>query len=488
MNFSINNPLDLWQDAPGNLFCEVQMLLLFAICTYDVISSNLMATSNSGKHDTASNLRRTMLVVYLSSVLCSIITESLTLLHPQISNFWHGQFTFMLIDNHEPLYMITGVYNWFAYCVIYLILQMKIEHWYIEYGLMTIVSNILWQPLDQIGMKYLWWTWHTDEYLYIDRHLDDSNVPIASTFWLQSHLSALVFLMRIYNWYYDKQLYKLSLFKLIVLLPILTAVSEIIVMQIPFYLFYHPFVTYKGYHAIYAMNISLYVCVFIVCTGILWHFINQNIRIRIASFSDIWHDKSKLSLLVQLLGLYYGVYILILVLFNPEDVKQSSFHQPLAPTSLQLTKSEDVKINVSSSYSDFIYESSFWGMFHRSRYIFIENHINDRNSNHYTLTCTIENVKHNDIVYVNIDPISVIKYHQNIFNSFSYYGNARDMNSVDQDGFKWYTICGTPLTNAWIYKFARLLGVGTFLILFCCFVSFQNNAIEVATVANKKSQ
>ena len=147
--------------------------------------------------------------------------------------------------------MITGVYNWFAYWVIYLILQMKIEHWYIEYGLMTIVSNILWQPLDQIGMKYLWWTWHTDEYLYIDRHLDDSNVPIASTFWLQSHLSALVFLMRIYNWYYDKQLCKLSLLKLVVLF-ILSS-----------------FVTYKGYHAIYAMNISLYVCVLIKIVAVL---------------------------------------------------------------------------------------------------------------------------------------------------------------------------------------------------------------------------
>ena len=61
-----------------------------------------------------------------------------------------------------------------------------------------LIGSLGWGLLDTVGLKLLWWTWHNDEPLYKDRRY---GVPIASSFWIFSSITSLGM---VFHWWRDR--------------------------------------------------------------------------------------------------------------------------------------------------------------------------------------------------------------------------------------------------------------------------------------------
>lgn len=127
----------------------------------------------------------------LSALTGGASIELLTILETHIGNFYHSQATINLLGLREPLYMLL-YYIFFQYASVSLAWQMKLSVWG-EAAAATLIGSCLHQLVDQVGLAFLWWTWHNGEPLYTDRI---NGVPIASTFWVASTLFALAVVLR----------------------------------------------------------------------------------------------------------------------------------------------------------------------------------------------------------------------------------------------------------------------------------------------------
>eukprot|EP00968_Pinguiococcus_pyrenoidosus_P022122 scaffold3031_cov285-Pinguiococcus_pyrenoidosus.AAC.8 len=87
---------------------------------------------------------------------------------------WHAQATLMLLEQEEPVWMLCS-YAWLLYTPTALVLTA---------GEMTsaplfsaLLATLLFYPVDIVGAKHLWWTWHNSDPLYEER---DRFMPYAS--------------------------------------------------------------------------------------------------------------------------------------------------------------------------------------------------------------------------------------------------------------------------------------------------------------------
>ena len=172
----VNEPRGVYEDNPSFLVAEATFCLLLLCCTAD-------AALRKGRQP----------ALWIACLSAGGSIEVLTIMHRQIGNFYHSQSTIMLLGGREPFYMLFGCYIWFEYAAISLAAQMKLAP-LPEAAMAALLGRYLWACLDVVGLKYLWWTWHSDEPLYAERH---NGVPIASTFWSMATIGALSYIFRI---------------------------------------------------------------------------------------------------------------------------------------------------------------------------------------------------------------------------------------------------------------------------------------------------
>eukprot|EP00494_Astrolonche_serrata_P007179 UN07206 len=133
----------------------------------------------------------------MSSMIGGIFIELMTILHPEIGNFWHSQATIMLVDKHEPFYMLFGVYIWFNVVPV-LWAENLSSGWFVKCCYTALFGGFLFGVLDIVGIQYLWWTWHNTEPIYDGRYF---GVPVASTFWMCVSQGSLSFTSSMFKKY-----------------------------------------------------------------------------------------------------------------------------------------------------------------------------------------------------------------------------------------------------------------------------------------------
>lgn len=85
-----------------------------------------------------------------------------------IDNFWHGQSTFMLFGQREPVHIVL-VYPSYIYIAAIAVQRAGLSELCeaCALGLLVIVLDV---PYDVMGIKLLWWTWHDTDANIRDRH------------------------------------------------------------------------------------------------------------------------------------------------------------------------------------------------------------------------------------------------------------------------------------------------------------------------------
>ena len=301
----INPPHVVWENQPSLLLAEIIFLLLFLGITHHAF------ISEGRKLDVVARQKR--IALWSASLVGGACIELCTVMKRDIGNFYHSQAVIMLFGRREPLYMLIGCYGYFNYigCAfvmettktfVYLVqhkrslvvddtdseegkkeksvqevhlieLQEEKQVYWNHIGsgdlsqslVAGLIGSLGWSLLDTVGLKMLWWTWHNDEPLYMDRK---DGVPIASSFWIFSSIAALNWVL--HKWFgkpdnvfitkdqtnaqvttTPSNFYKrkVDIVKTLWIGCLLGPVATLFFMNVPFLLLYHPLVTGLGYHA-----------------------------------------------------------------------------------------------------------------------------------------------------------------------------------------------------------------------------------------------
>ncbi|MBS0290864.1 MAG: hypothetical protein JSS07_12620 [Proteobacteria bacterium] len=87
--FTYRSPLEVWETEPTYLFGEISLLLLTLVLVAVVARQG-----------------RAFAFVCLASFTGGSLIELLTIMEPEIGNFYHSQASLMLFGKREPAYML----------------------------------------------------------------------------------------------------------------------------------------------------------------------------------------------------------------------------------------------------------------------------------------------------------------------------------------------------------------------------------------------
>jgi len=305
------SPMEIWENEPTYLLAEVTLFYLLFSCAYQsFIRGNAFA-----QH------------VFFAASCGGILIELLTILHPQIGNFWHSQAMIMLFNGHEPMYMLFGVYIWFNWVPVMIADKITGVGSFTKCIFAGLFGGFLFGVLDLVGAKFLWWMWHNGEPLYDERHF---GVPIASTYWMTVSISSLYITCDMFRKYLDLE--NMSFVPFFICSALAGPMAMVGVMNVPFMIFYHPIVTFGGFTA--ACCLWLYRGL-----SLLWLFV----AFRKAGTNPIsW-------LLKWDILLYLFMFSSMFLFFDPSTIVRESLGQEFGPCGQT--------------------ETSFWGAFTRTKYV-----------------------------------------------------------------------------------------------------------------------
>jgi hypothetical protein len=183
---------------------------------------------------------------------------------------WLLRYIWYVFDISLPLIQLFGCDLWVQYVAIDLASQMGLSP-LAEASMAALLGRYLWASLDVVGLKYMWWTWHSSEPLYSDRH---NGVPVASTFWATATIGSLSWMFALLEasgtfkhlsqGKHISQGRKASTCSALPSCALLGAVLGPVasggVMNLPFTVIYHPMVTFAGLEAQVAMNVFEVAC------------------------------------------------------------------------------------------------------------------------------------------------------------------------------------------------------------------------------------
>ena len=272
-------------------------------------------------------------LVWLAALSSGASVELLTLMCDQVGNFYHSLSTISLFGLREPAYMLFGCYVWCQTTPLWIARSVNTGVW-AETALAWLIGDGLWGILDLVGLRNLWWSWHNTEPMYAERSY---GVPIASTFWFGSTAGALAYATRAFV--KSAPTGKLS--------PIIFALclgvfSSLVLMTVPFSLFYVPLVAGIGVPAQTVLFMFRCICVLTVLRSFVIHR---------GKLEILFHDA---FLLLQVV-FYLVVMVLIAWHFERADIvtQRTALGQPVAPSAPECDE----------------VETSFMGLFHRQRYV-----------------------------------------------------------------------------------------------------------------------
>ena len=379
-------------------------MCLFLLCTYDAF-----CRQNN----------RLYRIAWWMSLCCGILIELTTILPREIGNFYHSQFTLMLFDRREPLYMLPCVYVWFLYTFTTVVWHCKWSSKLSEYAFTVVLIYFVWQPFDWIGIHFQFWTWHNDEPLYQQRR---GGVPVASTFWMMSFIGGMQMTLRIIRDHYflgqRTNWHRSPDGTTCILLALCGSLLNLAVfMLIPFGVLYHPISNRNfglGLSCSFAMHCFLGLCGFVVVSHSLRNRNKLSFRPNERGFLY--------TFCVQIVCGYVMVCGAMMHWIDIRGLKQESYHQILEVHGRQER------------------ESSFWGWFRRNSFV-VEEGINPRRD-HYNLDC------------------------------YDFETMFEGQNTVS-----WYALCATGLEPQWIAHFDFNLGIAVVLLFVIQFTSFSHTSM-----------
>lgn len=123
------------------------------------------------------------LKLWLFTITTGFINDHIFMLMSLSNTFWHAEGSIMITDR-MPLYIL-GIYNILLYPSIILTNNIVIA---------SFISGILYAIYDFIGVRFIWWSWHTTDTSVINRWY---NVPYSSTCWSIIHTYSFFLLYKI---------------------------------------------------------------------------------------------------------------------------------------------------------------------------------------------------------------------------------------------------------------------------------------------------
>ncbi len=317
----------VWTDQPTYFVAEIMFTILLFACA-------LHAMNNGRKH----------FFLWLACLFGGGAIELFTILEKKnIGNFYHSQAMVMLFGKREPFYMLFGVYIWFQYVAVAIPWKCRFLSPLQSAAATGLLMSFLWPILDLVGLKHLWWTWHTHEPLYADRVW---GVPVASTFWIIASTASLAFVVRVAE--AKVYLEKIPLFWLFLLSLVSGPFASLVLMNAPFILLYHPFVFGLGVHASWPLFALRGLCA-VIAVPPLWPAL---------TFSST-RLPGNFSLSRQIMGVFTPGMLIVLSWgsgsgsWKLTDLRRESFGQPLAPHAQACNE----------------VQPSFWGGFKRGAYV-----------------------------------------------------------------------------------------------------------------------
>lgn len=287
-------------------------------------------------------------LVWAATLAGGACVELLTIMETEIGNFYHSTPVVTLFGGREPLYMLLGCYVWFQFVSVLLPDGMGLRACS-HAAMATLLGVHLWGVLDQVGLKFLWWTWHQSEPLYTDRV---DGVPIASSFWSGSSMLCLCYLLLMVR----QSVAGLSRPPLLLFGLALGPLATMALMNIPFLVLFHPFVTFGGHSALVPYLVLKALCAGLVAFELLRAWFQQRLSLSLHGCQPGLLFSALLFLAVA------GVFPYV---FAPETVVRRSYGQPFGDCEAK--------------------EFSFWGAFTRGAHVCVNNTVPHRD--HFDFSC-----------------------------------------------------------------------------------------------------
>ena len=134
-----------------------------------------------------------------------------------VENFWHGEFSIMLLYNKLPLY-IALFYPAFMYHAYMLICSYKLTA-VIEPICIGFFSGFMYLIFDNLGPMLNWWVWDTTDSTTLPYI---SNVPLTSYHWFFTFTMAFALINRAISWQWLGHISKLNMCIAVIFQPIFT--------------------------------------------------------------------------------------------------------------------------------------------------------------------------------------------------------------------------------------------------------------------------
>lgn len=293
---SFNDFQPIWTNQPSYLIAHC-LYLTGGVCTLK------HAISNGGRWP----------FLWFITIISGITIELTASFLPQISNFWHSQSPVMLFGKLLPLGIV------FLYpCLYYIsmfgasLLYLPMFHECLATGILTLLINV---PVSYVGVKYLHWTWHDSDPNLSDRSYWVPWTDFMFHFFNSTSICALYRIAEIREKYGDREISSSSNWNPTIFTTLLTAP---IVFNI-FGILYHPL------HDHMLVNTQIiFMVLFAVSASLVW-------RTSYSHNNEAFLKNKKLAqnYIVLYLFLHYSIFILIIIIWNPEEHKSVGFHQPI---------------------------------------------------------------------------------------------------------------------------------------------------------------
>ncbi|XP_044256496.1 uncharacterized protein LOC123006216 [Tribolium madens] len=258
--------------------------------------------------------------LWLGILIHGIVIECLCYILPDVDNFWHSQTPIIFLGRRLPLHIML-LYPCFVYNSSIGVAKARLPSWAEPFavGLGSVLIDI---PYDIVSVNFLHWTWHDTDPNIEDRHYwvpwnsyyFHATFAASFTFWF--HFTRKLICKSNGKWIADKNPKKEVLCSIIA--GVLGTPGGIL-MFIPIY---HPL------HDIYKIHSEVtFFILFVVFLLIIWSADRTARRDKKKNTQHTTHWSTWLLILHLLI--HYTSFLLIPILFNPEDEIAIGVKEPI---------------------------------------------------------------------------------------------------------------------------------------------------------------
>ncbi|CAI5702186.1 unnamed protein product [Peronospora effusa] len=260
----------------------------------------------------------------LLAAMLQVLVVELIFYH---SDRWHAQALVMLVSEHLPLYTVL-LQAQLYYIAFVVTSRLRIDPFFQPFVMGSLMLMLLF-PIELLGTKFLWWTWHDTDPLLADRLM---GVPCHLLFYNYFFAFAFLcvhFILRS-TWltgdYYEEKRWKSEL-GYVLLMPLITTTFSVC------------FLTLGYYTPVHLMGIQAQVSFFILI-GLSLLLVWMADRERdspdvqkalepMGAYDSDWLSSCIDHAINQMVFLLYFVLVLLTLFINPTEIVSLGHHQPL---------------------------------------------------------------------------------------------------------------------------------------------------------------